>query len=400
MTDLNLTHKKWAPGEWIFINKLQWGNPEIERVIEVLAKDWFGHGEFNITFENGIKRFGDLRYFYSVNSGSAAIEMAVQTLVQLGLWKRGDKFLHPSLTFPTSLSTALMAGLVPVFVDVDPGTYVINAERAAQALQADPNIKGAIIPLLLGNVPDLDVLKSALGDRPLIIDSCDTMGSKWRGREAITFGDIGAYSFYGSHHISTFGVGGGVGTNNEKFAETLNSMRLWGRKFNERQTQLESFLNRYTYETLGLDSQMTAVQAAFGVAQLERLPEYIGKRHAIFVKLQRLFSRYMRYFILPERASDKADVSWFCYPIIVRPEAPFTRNEFAQYILDNKIEIRPIFTNILEHPMFKGIPYLIHGTTENTEMAIDRGFFIPACPMEPEQEEYYFNVLTAFLERY
>lgn len=396
----NLTHKKWSPGNWVYINKLQWGEPEVKKVIDVLAEDWFGHGRFNTDFEDAVKRFSGLKYFHTVNSGSAAIEMAVQSLIQSGRWKRGDKFLHPSLTFPTSLSSALMAGLVPVLVDTEPGTYVINAEAAAEAIKYDPNIRGAIIPLLLGNVPNLNVLKTALAGRPMIIDSCDTMGSLWDGTEAITHGTVGAYSFYGSHHISTFGVGGGVGTDDDELNDILASLRMWGRKLNVPKDQLGSFLARYTYTTLGLDAQMTAVQAAFGLAQMDRLSEYIGKRKAIFTKLQRIFMRYMRWFIQPQRASDHADVSWFCYPIVVRSGAPFSRNDFAQYMLDNKVEIRPIFTNILEHPMFKDVPYLVHGEIENTLQATENGFFIPACPMDEEQEEYYLGVVQAFLEKW
>src|SRR5690606_14094921 len=145
--------------------------------------------------------------------------------------------------------------------------------------------------------------------------------------------------------------------------------------------------------SIGLDAQMSAVQAAFGVAQFERLPEYLGQREAIFRRLQNLFSRYLDYFVLPTRVSSKADISWFCYPITLTPQAPFSREFFVKYLLNNKIEIRPIMAgNLTNHEPYSAVDYYSTNNTRNSDVVSRRGFFIPSCPMPIEQLEYYLEI--------
>jgi len=402
MSIFDLENKKWKPGEWILINKLQWGLPEIQQLEKVLDTDWFGgNGAFNEEFESKIKRFTGAKYFQSTNSGSSALEIAIQIFIQKGIWKPGDKILHPALTFPTSISAAIMAGLVPIYMDVEPGTYVISSEKMKQAFVDYPEIKGAIIPLLIGNVPDMDLLKELLGDRPLIVDSCDTIGSQWREKEAGLYGDIFTYSFYGSHHISTFGVGGGFGTNNPEYYELGKSLAFWGRDFDvENGDRLTSFLRRYSYKTIGFDAQMSAVQAAFGSAQMDRLPEYIGQRASLFRKLQQLFAKHSDSVIQPVRVSDKADPSWFCYPITLKKKSAFTREEIVNYLLDNKIEIRPVMALLPDQIPYQNVPHYIVGDIQDALDVANRGFFIPCFPMSNEQEEEYLWTLRGFLDHY
>jgi len=399
-----LQNKTWKPGDWIYINKLYWDQKEVDRITEVLETDWFaGNSKFNLEFERRLSGFIGLKYVQTVNSGSAAIELAVQSLIQSGRWRRGERIIHPSLTFPTSISSAIMAGMVPVFIDVKPGTYVIDADKMVELLELDPKIAGAIIPALLGNSPDMDKIKRALAGRPLILDSCDVLGTKWEDKELASLATLSTFSFYGSHHISTFGIGGAVATNDDELVKYIKSMTFWGRDFTDYNDPVKNFLTRYSYETFGLDAQMSAVQAAFGLAQLDKLAQYIGERKSLFTKLQRLFSQKLRYFILPERTNDKADVSWFCYPIVVRENAPFTRDELVDYLLNHKIEIRPIFCNILDQKMMVGKnkpDFLVHGEIKTTIEVQNRGLFIPACPMPEEQETHYLEILEQFLERY
>src|SRR5690606_9815915 len=147
MTDFRrLQNKEWVEGQdWIFINKLFWGEQELQKIKEVLESDWFaGNSKFNKDFENKLSQFTGMKYAQTTNSGSAALEVAVQTLVQKGIWKRGDKILHPTLTFPTSISSAIMAGLVPVYADVGEGTYVLSDEEINRAFDRYPDIAGAI----------------------------------------------------------------------------------------------------------------------------------------------------------------------------------------------------------------------------------------------------------------
>jgi CDP-6-deoxy-D-xylo-4-hexulose-3-dehydrase len=399
----NLESKKWKPGDWTYINKLQWGQPELDKITEALDSDWFaGNSKFNTNFEKKVSEFSGLKYVQTMNSGSAALEIAVQTLVQKKIWRRGDKILHPALTFPTSIASAIMAGLVPVFVDVDEGTYVISDDGMEKAFEIHPDIKGAVIPALLGNAPNIDKLKTLLDNKPLIIDSCDVMGTKWDGREIGSYGDFAAYSFYGSHHISTFGVGGALATDNPEYSVAMKSMCFWGRDFSaDGLDPIQNFLRRYSYSYIGLDAQMSAVQAAFGLAQFDRLPEYLGERNAVFNRLHNLFLRYQDYFILPMRTDIKADINWFCFPITLRQGTPFTREFFVKYLLDNKIEIRPIMAgNLTNHLPYAMIKSEIVGSLHNSDVVSRRGFFIPGCPMPSDQLENYITVLEGFLKKY
>lgn len=398
-----LENKQWKPGDWTFINKLRWGKPEIDKIVDTLKDDWFaGNSKQNTAFESKVSEFSGLKYIQTTNSGSAALEIAVQTLIQKGIWKAGDKILHPALTFPTSIASAIMAGLVPVFADVGEGTYVISDEEIEKALKAHPDIKGAIIPALLGNAPNIDVLRKYLGDKPLILDSCDVMGTKWDGREIASYGDFAAYSFYGSHHISTFGVGGAVGTNNPDYYDYARSITFWGRDFStDNLNPVDSFLKRYSYKTIGLDAQMSAVQAAFGLAQIERLPEYIGERNAVFNRVHSTFLRYQDYFILPQRVDIKADTNWFCFPITLRPGTPFSREFFVKHLWENKIEIRPIMAgDLTSHYPYAMTKHHIVGNIHNSIVVNKRGFFVPSCPMEEPQLQAYIETLEKFLRKY
>lgn len=398
-----MEYKKWKPGDPVLINNLRWDQKEVDSVLSVFEKNWFGgNSEHNKKFEDAIKRFSGFKHFQSTNSGSAALEIAIQVLKQSGRIKTGDKFLHPAVTFPTSFTAAVMAGMIPVFVDSDEGTYQISTEGIKRALVEHPDIKFAIIPALLGNIPDMEVLINELNGRFLIVDSCDLVGGKFDGKEFSTFGDFGCYSFYGSHHISSGGVGGGIGTNSDDDFELIRSMTFWGRDFStDKLNKIDNFLKRYSYKTLGLDAQMTALQAAFGLVQMERLSEFIGTREAMFRKLQNLFRTKLNYFILPTRTSDRADPSWFCYPLVIRRGTPFTREEFATFLIEHNIEVRPIMAgNVLNHAPFQNIKYHTVDDLRVADEVFNRGLFIPLCPMESDQMEYYFGILSEFINKY
>lgn len=395
-----MQNKIWKKGDPHLINKLQWGQPEVDNIHKVLESDWFGgNGEYNKQFESILAGWAGRKYAQTTNSGSAAIQLAIQSLMQRKQLKIGDKILHPINTFATSISSSIMAGLVPVYVDVGEGTYVISTEKIKDVMKEFPDIKAAVVPALLGNVPDLDVLLSELDNRPLILDSCDVMGSKWNGKEVASYGRFGCFSFYGSHHISTFGVGGAIVCDESLDYEILHSQTFWGRDFSTDQlNDVDNFLGRYSYRSLGLDAQMTNVQAAFGVAQFDRLPGYVEQRNNLFRKLARLFSRYQKWFILPTRTNDRADVSWFSYPLTVKENAPFTRRDFVTHLVNHKVEVRPIMSPIITKNLpFRESRYIIHGDIPNAELVQKGGFFIPACPMSDEQTTDYLDIIQSFL---
>jgi CDP-6-deoxy-D-xylo-4-hexulose-3-dehydrase len=374
---------------------------------QVLNNDWFGPGPKVTEFAKAIADYTDIPHVQPVSSGSAALTLAVEALVHLGHWKPGDWILHPLLTFPTSISPAIKNGLIPIFVDVDPNTYQIDLALAEQAIDKyGDKIKGAIIPHLLGNIADMAQLMETLDGRPLIEDCCDTMGGYYDDLHVGNFGHVAAFSFYGSHHVTTAGVGGALATHNEQIYDYAKSATHWGRNdYALLDDPYEKFSRRYWYETLGHDFQMTELQAAFGIVQMARLNKANEKRAQRFAEVNGFFCRtgFENFIYMPCKCANKASPSWFCYPLTIKPDAPFGRKEFAMYLIENKIEIRPLFTgNILKHPAFGHLPPIgmdRHGTT-NADLIGDNGLFLPAWGMSDGEMEYMIDVLERFFKKY
>lgn len=386
--------KRWRSDPHL-INRIQWDSKEIFSMEEVLSDDWFGYGEPNKQFEKKLSEFTGLKHIHLTNSGSAAIAVAVKTLIHEGILKKGDLVLHPITTFPTSIAAAIDYWIIPVFVETKERTYVIDPEQVEKAIQLYPQIKGLILPHLLGNIPDLDRITEALKGRFLIEDSCDTLGGTFNKRHTGSFADLTAFSFYGSHHITSAGVGGALATNNLRLSETARSMIFWGRDF----SLGDAFLNRYKYKTIGTNSQMSAIQAAFGLAQIERLPEFVSARKKQFDEMYALFKPFERFFELPE-SHPCANPSWFAFPLIVKDEAPFTREEFVTCLTENKVEIRPIMCgNLLKQPPYQNIEHItLQETFPIADKIETRGLFIPCWGMPEDQKRAYFSILEKFLK--
>lgn len=397
--------KEWRPGDPVLVNRIVWGQSELNQMQEVLDNDWFGPGRKVEEFARSIADYTDIEHVQPVNSGSTALTLAVEAMIELKLWKPGDLILHPLLTFPTSIVPAIRAGLKVIFVDVDPHTYQIDLKQMEAAINIyGDHIKGAIIPHLLGNISDVVLLMDILDGRPFIEDCCDTMGSYYDGLHVGNFGHVAAFSFYGSHHVTTAGVGGALATHSEEIYNYAKSATHWGRNdYALLNDPYEKFSRRYWYETLGSDYQMTELQAAFGIAQMARLDEANEKRLQRFMELKRFFRRtgFENFFHMPYTDSDEAAPSWFCLPLTIKPDAPFGRWEFATYLIENKIEIRPIFTgDILEHPAFRGLSayqkILFCDQSKNADLIGKNGLFLPAWGMSDGEMEYMIEVLERF----
>jgi CDP-6-deoxy-D-xylo-4-hexulose-3-dehydrase len=231
------------------------------------------------------------------------------------------------------------------------------------------------------------------------------MGGYYDDLHVGNFGEVAAFSFYGSHHITTGGVGGALATHSEEIYNYAKSATHWGRNdyalLNDR---YEKFSKRYWYETLGSDYQMTEIQAAFGIAQMATLHKANEKRSQRFRELTKYFNDLEDYFHLPCTDSGRAASSWFCYPLTIKPDAPFNRREFATYLIENKIEIRPIFTgDILKHPAFKALATFqkrIMGSGVHALFVGYNGLFLPAWGMSDGEMEYMMDVLDNFFHRY
>lgn len=393
--------KQWKPGNPVTINRIVWDGIEGEYMQDVLERDWFGPGHYAAELEKALSKLTTAKYAQLTNSGSSSLLMAVQAIKNAGHWEDYDLILHPACTFPTSCNPIWQSGLIPVFVDVEEGTYNIDADLIEEALLIHPEIKGAIIPHLIGNIANFDRIKELMGDRLIIEDSCDTMGGFYDGIPVGKLGDIAAMSFYGSHHITTAGVGGAALTDNAQYHRLIKSMTFWGRQFIKTGDPYFDFTQRYTYETIGYDMQMTEIQAAFGLAQMTRLAEANIGRDKQFAKTDAFFKDYEDWFVLP-RQHPKANPSWFGYPVLIKELAPFDRFHFATYLLENKIEIRPLFAgNLTRQKAYQSVPYVTIGPLTQSDRNMERALFLPAWGgMAEDQSSYLLDVLTRFMKQW
>jgi len=395
-----LKWKKWKPGDPITINRVVWGAPEVDQVLKMLDGDWFAAGRYIKEFEKQFAALVEQPHCQTLNSGTSAIFLAVQILVEEGIWKSGDKIVHPYLTFPTSMNPLLLFDLRPVLIDVDPGTCNLSCDALEIALRDHPDIRGAVIPHLLGNSPDMALVLDMLGDRLLIEDCCDTIGSKAAGQQVGTFGEAAAYSFYASHNVTTAGVGGALVTNNQGFYRKVRSMVHWGRnesRLPDNATVFARFRNRYWYTHVGYDLQMTEVQAAFGLGQLTRLPDLTAMRRRAFALLGQEMAQYEGRFILP-KVHPGNDPIWFGYPLTIPNQELYWG--LVEHLIENKIEIRPLFTgNILAHPAYQPwkAEIIKGGPSHQADLVLQGGLFLPAW--NDEQSPYVAETIHEFMRK-
>lgn len=385
---------KWEPGKPLLINRVQWDTREVEAVLDVFNRDWFAQGHYVNAFQKALKEFagGDGNFFLT-NSGSTALETAVMTLMKLGVLKPGDKVLHPALTFNTSATCFAKFGMVPVFVDSDTNTYNLNATRALIALEKH-DIKAIVLPHILGNTTHIQSIvdEAKRLSIPIIGDSCDTLGTLWEGKEISAYADFTAYSFYGSHHITTGGVGGALRVREPAVEPIVKSLIYWGRDWEAEQT----FGNRYAYATLGSDYQMTEMQAAFGLAQLQRVPELNARRSVVFKTIfNELFNAGLsRYFLFPWSAP-QCTPSWFGFPLTIRASG-LKRDWIIDKLLTHKIECRPMFSgNTLRQKAWENVPHIVYGDLGSADYAMEHSFFLPAWAMPDEAVKHLTTSVIA-----
>jgi CDP-6-deoxy-D-xylo-4-hexulose-3-dehydrase len=308
--------------------------------------------------------------------------------------KPGDEIITVAAGFPTTVNPILQNGLVPVFVDVQIPTYNIDVTRLEEAWS--DRTRAVMVAHTLGNPFDLGAVKEFV-DRHnlwLIEDCCDAVGSKYNGRPVGTFGDLATVSFYPAHHI-TMGEGGCVLTEKPLLKTLVESFRDWGRdcwcdpgkadtcgkRFQWQLGELPcGYDHKYTYSHIGYNLKLTDMQAAVGVSQLEKLPGFIERRKANFRTLKQGLVDLEDYFILPEATPD-AEPSWFGFPMAVRPDAPFTRNQVIEYLERRKIATRLLFAgNLIRQPAYKEARFRVVGSLENTDFAMNQVFWVGVYP--------------------
>ena len=372
---------------------------DIANVVDSALDAWFTTGRWAKEFEKKLARFVGLRSASLVNSGSSANLVALSALCSPKLGDRqlkpGDEVITVAAGFPTTVNPILQNRLVPVFLDVTIPSYEIDVSKLEEAYSQ--KVKAVMIAHTLGNVFDLDAVTAFCKQHNLwlVEDCCDALGSTWRGRHVGTFGDIATVSFYPAHHITT-GEGGAVLTDKPALQVLIDSFRDWGRdcwcepgvdntcgkRFDWQLGDLPcGYDHKYTYSHIGYNLKATDMQAALGVSQIAKLPEFIARRKHNFAYLKATLEPLTDVLILPEPSSPHADPSWFGFPIAVRESAPFTRDQLTRHLDANKIATRLMFAgNLLRQPAYAGIEHRVVGSLANTDFVMNQVFWLGTFP--------------------
>ena len=374
------------------------GVKELQLMVEASLDGWLTTGRFNDEFESRLAKFIGVNYLMTVNSGSSANLVAFSTLTSPKLGDRaiklGDEVIGVAAGFPTTVNPILQFGAIPVFVDIDIGTYNIDVSKIEAAI--GPRTKAIMLAHTLGNPFNLGVIKALCEKHHLwlIEDCCDALGSTYQGQMVGTFGDIGTLSFYPAHHI-TMGEGGAVFTNNLELKQIAESFRDWGRdcycppgkdntcgkRFCWKLGKLpEGYDHKYTYSHLGYNLKITDMQAACGLAQLESLNEFIAKRKSNYRFLKERLKKSEEFLILPAPTKD-ADPSWFGFPITIRENSPVSRLDLLTYLDQEKIGTRLLFAgNLTRQPYMLGKSFRVSGELQNSDRVMNDTFWIGAQP--------------------
>ena len=393
---------------------------EMINLVDSALDFWLTYGKYSKEFEKDLADFLGVRYALTVNSGSSANLLAffalTSPLLKKRQIKRGDEVITVAAGFPTTVAPIVQYGAVPVFVDMELDTFNIDVKKMEKAIT--PKTKAVMIAHTLGNPFDIEKVKEICDKYNLwlIEDNCDALGSKYKGKYTGSWGDIGTSSFYPPHHITT-GEGGAVYTNNPLLKKIMLSMRDWGRDCwcesgvdntcNHRFTQKFGKLplgydHKYVYSHFGFNLKMTDMQAAIGVAQLKKLPEFVKKRQENWQKLYDGL-KDIEEFILVNPQKD-SDVSWFGFLITLKDGVKFSRNDIVKYLENSNIQTRNLFAgNMVRHPMFEnlkeGIDYKVVGELKNTDKIMNDSFWVGVYPgMKEEAIGYMIRKIKEFIK--
>ena len=374
------------------------GAKEMELMVEASLDGWLTTGRFNDAFEARLAQYIGVKHLITVNSGSSANLVAFNTLTSPRLGERaiqpGDEVIGVAAGFPTTVNPILQFGAVPVFVDVELGTYNIDAAKIEAAISG--KTRAIMLAHTLGNPYNLGVITALCKKYNLwlVEDCCDALGSTYDGKPVGTFGDIGTVSFYPAHHI-TMGEGGAVFTNNGELKQIAESFRDWGRdcycapgkdntcgkRFCWKLGKLpEGYDHKYTYSHLGYNLKITDMQAACGLAQLDRLDDFVAARKRNFAWLKERLQSCAEFLILPE-ATANSDPSWFGFPMTLKPEANLNRVDLLTYLDQAKVGTRLLFAgNLTRQPYMIGRNYRVSGELANTDRVMNDTFWIGVFP--------------------
>jgi CDP-6-deoxy-D-xylo-4-hexulose-3-dehydrase len=409
----------FTPGEtFVHYGGRVYDERELQSAVEAVLDFWLTDGPRVEAFSERLGQYVGVKRILTVNSGSSANLVAMTTLCSRQLdrpLQPGDEVITPAATFPTTVAPIVQNQLMPVFIDCKVGTYNIDVDLLEAALSE--KTRAVFVPHILGNPVEMDrVMEFAqIHGLYVIEDTCDALGSRYDGVFCGAFGHLSTFSFYPAHHITT-GEGGAVGTNDKKLYHIAHSIRDWGRdcwcdhkshrdgecrkRFDWEIPGLgEPYDHRYYFTEIGYNLKMTDIQAAIGLPQLDKLPDFVAARQRNFKVLYDGLSRYADYLVLPVW-SPKADPAWFAFTIAVREQAPFTRRDLNDFLREHKIETRYLFAgNILHQPGYRDIPHRVATPMPQTERVLKSAFFIGVYPgMDDARLAYILQVFEDFFK--
>jgi len=422
--------KTWTAGkDWVQYSGPWFNEDEFTAGVSTLLDEWFILGAKGREFEQKFAPLLGKKDGIVVNSGSSAnlLMVALLKTKRGGALPEGSKFITPVVCFPTTINPLLQNGYKPVFVDVTLPNLNLDLDQVEKLLVEDTNreIKGLIFAHVLGNPPDMDRVMDLVKKYDLIYleDTCDALGSTWDGVPLGTFGDISTCSFFPAHHM-TMGEGGFVAVNSAKKRMALASLRDWGRacycnsakpgnvtegtacgcRFDSWFKGQEDIIfdHRYVFDEIGYNLKPTEMQAAMGLAQLDKLDEMHARRKHNFKRLYDIFSQYPDYFYLPT-TNTKADVSWFGYLVTLKDGLHFTKAQFVDAMEAAKIQTRSYFTgNALFHPAYEELAKEYADPRNQfpiaTKTTLDT-FFLGVYPgITDEQMDYIADKVHDFLK--
>ena len=388
---------------------------EIENLTKAVEEFWLTSGRWTAEFEKKLANYLGLPFCLFVNSGSSANLLAFMALTSPLLEdravKRGDEVITVAAGFPTTIAPIIQFGAIPVFVDITIPQYNIDVSQLDNALSE--KTKAVVIAHTLGNPFDISAAKKFCEKNNLwlIEDNCDALGSEYGAGKTGTFGDIGTSSFYPPHHITT-GEGGAVYTKNPLLHKIMHSMRDWGRdcvcesgvdnkcgnRFNRQFGELPfGYDHKYVYSHFGYNLKATDLQAAIGVAQLDKLPGFVEKRRENWIFLRKNLENLQDKLVLPE-ALPGSNPSWFGFAISCK-----NRQKIVEHLEGKNIQTRMLFAgNIIKHPCFDqmrktGEGYRVVGNLEQTDFVMENMFWVGVYPglnegkLRKIVEEIFYN---------
>ncbi len=413
--------KPFVPGESSLpVSGKVFDDKEMINMVEAVLEGWWTEGHFTEEFESKLAYWLGVKQGILVNSGSSANLLAISALTSAKLGAKklnpGDEVITVATSFPTTVNPIIQNKLVPVFVDVDLGYYNANVEEIKKAIS--PKTRAIFLAHTLGNPFDIDAIAAICKEHNLwlIEDNCDALGSLYNGKHTGTFGHIATCSFYPAHHI-TLGEGGAIFTNDGILAKIIRSFRDWGRdcwcksgcdntcgmRFGWQLGDLPyGYDHKYIYSEIGYNLKATDIQAALGVAQLEKLESFVARRRENFDILYNSLKKFEDYFILPKWL-DNAEPSWFGFLLTIKEGASFDRDTLVHFLQDKQIATRYLFAgNIVKQPYFidNKIEHRVVGDLKNADIVMNNTFWVGVYPgLTAEMMGYIAKCFEEFVSK-